>query len=190
MGRAPRESVFPQTSKRTQGFFLTAEGEMRMKSVGIEILVGKVVREIENLEVGKGYDQLITFSCTDGSEFGMKYDPDCCASCSIEDIIGDPKDLLNSPILMAEEVSSNNPDEKTIAERREVYEKRKAEQGEDFYSYGPSPENGWKDESETWTFYKLSTIKGSVTIRWYGSSNGYYSESASFYDLNQKESWQ
>jgi hypothetical protein len=44
---------------------------------------------------------------------------------------------------------------------------------EESYNKG---EESWC-ESSTWTFYKIQTPKGDLTIRWLGESNGYYSES-------------
>lgn len=45
-------------------------------------------------------------------------------------------------------------------------------------------ETDWGDEQ--WTFYHIGTMYRTVTIRWYGSSNGYYSTSVYFTKRNSK----
>jgi hypothetical protein len=96
-------------------------------------------------------DSELRFVAADGSEYLMLHDQDCCESVYIESIAGDLADLVGAPILFAEVASS--------------YANVKPEIG---------------DDSRTWTFYKFATAKGWVDIRWFGSSNGYYSESVSF----------
>jgi len=110
-----------------------------------EDLVGKVLVSVENKE----NDELV-FTLDTGEKYKLYHSQDCCEGVSIEDIIGDLNDLVGSPILMAEEVTSRTNPEDVTKEYQDSF---------------------------TWTFYKLATIKGYVTVRWYGESNGYYSES-------------
>jgi len=119
----------------------------------ISELKGKTINEIIGLERG---NDTIDIRTTDGQTYRMFHQQDCCENVSLEDVVGDIDDLLNSPIITAEERTSNE-----------------------------NPTGITKDyqDSFTWTFYELATIKGSVTLRWYGESNGYYSESVSFIKL-------
>lgn len=80
----------------------------------------------------------------------------------MEDICGDLEDLIGSELLLCEEVVNVGVNPPYL------------------------PDRYWEN-SYTWTFYKFSTIKGSVTIRWYGASTGFYSESVSFEQIAEYE---
>ena len=115
------------------------------------ILKNAIIEKI----VGKKGDDEMVFKTNKGN-FRLHHLQDCCESVTIEDISGDINDLIGSPILLAEEV---------------IHGREVNPEGVEVPEY---------QESFTWTFYKLATVRGAVTIRWYGESNGYYSESVDF----------
>lgn len=110
------------------------------------------------VKVQRHPDDELEFVTDAGEQYVMHHEQDCCEDVVIEDICGDLSDLIGSPIVMAEAVvhENENPEGVEVPEFQDSF---------------------------TWTFYKLATAKGYVTIRWYGASNGYYSEAVSFTKL-------
>lgn len=112
------------------------------------------------IEVNESKDK-ITFATTCGQVFRMLHHQNCCESVSIEDIEGDIQDLIGLPLTVAEEVMDKEQQALNLL-------------------LGVPDKSSDADSSETWTFYRLATAKGWVIIRWFGTSNGYYSESVDF----------
>lgn len=116
----------------------------------VEVLKGKTLVDVV------ADDAQIMFRTDDGEMYRMYHAQDCCESVYIESIVGDLQDLVGSEILRAETSEDLFDILRNIGKEKD------------------------DDESHTWTFYKLATRKGYVDIRWYGTSNGYYSESVDF----------
>jgi len=89
-----------------------------------------------------------------GRKFMMQHRQDCCESVRVDDVQGDIQRALGEKIIDA--VEHTNSDE---------------------------PRQDKWDESWTWTFYTIRTQSETIVIRWYGTSNGYYSESVDFYEV-------
>lgn len=110
-----------------------------------------VGKTLKTVEVKRGSDDdEIVMVFEDNTACKFYHEQDCCETVVIEDVNGDWDDLVGTPLLVAEERSGD-----------------------------AGNKDGW-EESYTWTFYTFRSIKGSVDVRWYGCSNGYYSESVDF----------
>ena len=109
-----------------------------------------------------------------GAGYLMAHKQDCCENVYLEDIEGDLEDLLDSPVIQAEEVySGDNREWRSNTDETDTRFKLEQAIGALPPPPGPLCEH---EESFTWTFYRISTSKGGVVLRWYGSSNGYYGE--------------
>jgi hypothetical protein len=102
----------------------------------------------------------IIFETDTGRTFRQHHDQECCENVCVDEIHGDIADLIGTPILLAEE--------------------------EIFYNE-PAPDGKMPEDPDsfTWTFYKLATAKGHVTIKWLGESSGYYSETVDFEEVSE-----
>jgi hypothetical protein len=133
----------------------------------ISDLVGKVPVIIWGM---RQYSEKVKILFSDFTVLELEHYQTCCERVVLEEIIGDIKDLIGSPLRIAEESSTCNV---------------------------PSEEQ--MDESNTITFYKFVTMNGPVTLRWLGSSNGFYSESVDisiyklenldFLSIEEKVTW-
>jgi len=121
-----------------------------------ESLVGETLTSIEGLSQ---YSEEVYFTTASGRRFKMYHSQDCCESVSLEDFEFDAG-LLQHPIISA------------VVEVSDEFEGAAPTETE----YGP--------DSQTYTFYRLASLGGSLYLRWYGSSNGYYSESVTFAELS------
>ena len=109
-------------------------------------LRGKTIAAISNRE-----KDVINIVTSDGSEYRMWHQRDCCESVIIHDIVGSLDSLIGSPLVVSREESSRDwPIDVDVPDYRDSY---------------------------TWTTYFFETDTAKVRIRWLGESNGYYSES-------------
>jgi hypothetical protein len=130
---------------------------MSCDEIEFEKLRGETLKSIEGCEIGS---ESVIFTCENGKRYRLYHYHDCCETVSLNDIAGDISDLIGVPLEIAELVVSNDD------------------------PVGALVDSDYRD-SFTWSFYKLATKKGYVTLRWYGESNGYYSETVRFGEVTE-----
>jgi hypothetical protein len=121
-----------------------------MKNFKIGDMVGLTVENI----VVTGSDDEMTFTFTNGIKVKFYHSQECCENVYIESIVGDINDLIGNVLTVAEEVSNYD------------YDTTESKLSKNYVDWG---------DVEQWTFYKFDSNKGGITVRWYGTSNGYYS---------------
>ncbi|MBC3496758.1 hypothetical protein HU764_008725 [Pseudomonas sp. SWRI100] len=124
--------------------------------IAFDQLIGITLSEVLQAEKGSSMIMLLA-AC--GRSFSMHHYDLCSEEVSLDDIEGDISDVVGSPITTAEKTTS--PGTPSNAQDRLT------------------------QLSQTWTFYRIGTVKGMVVLRWFGESNGYYSEEVDFVELTE-----
>ena len=116
-------------------------------TVTLDRLVGLIPTQV----IGTIGDETFKITFSNGAQVTFYHEQDCCESVDIDDIVGDVTKLIGNPLTKA---CLKISDEDTP----------------------PTRDDSYPDDSTTWTFITLATVKGYVDIKFFGTSNGYYSE--------------
>lgn len=141
---------------------------------------GKVIKDIIKSETSNSRDVFVDeliFICTDGSQFKMSHLQSCCEGVWLEDIVGELDDLIGQEITLFEK----RTDSYSYEMSEEVPQKSKVIQNK--YSFSDAE----MQEYTQWTFYEIQCPRGSVTLRWYGNSNGHYSVEVDFEKIKEAD---
>ena len=115
--------------------------------MSVTIIDSILGRTAKSIEGFEEGSECATLHFDDGSTWLMRHEEDCWETVDIASIDGDPDWLIDKPLIVAEIV--DNVDQPPAAHWAKSY---------------------------TWTFIKLGTNNGVITVRWYGMGNGYYCE--------------
>ncbi len=108
---------------------------------------------ITRIEGAQRDSGVILFTASDRL-FRMCHHQDCCEHVVVESVTGNLADMLGEKVINAVENSNSDEAPRSLG-----------------------------DESYTWTTYTIRTQSATVVIRWYGVSNGCYSEAVDFQEI-------
>lgn len=124
------------------------------KLVNFNTLEGLTITKIDGL---KEYSEEVIFHTKEKRTFKLFHNYDCCENVLLADICGTT--ALTGKVLSA--TMKNNIGKQNVKTDLSAFD----------------------DCSTTWTFYDIQTNKGFLTLRWFGNSNGCYSEEACFIEF-------
>ena len=101
-------------------------------------------------------DNYVLFDCEDTTSYILQHIQESNEEVVIEDTLGDLDDLIGTPLLLAKEINR-------------------------YYKHIKSKKLTMAQRISAWSYYQLDTVKGTADIRWCGTCNGYYTNTARLY---------
>ena len=145
-------------------------------TISVPSVINKIIYRVEGLHDYSDSVRLFFEDSDKGLEILHMYD--CSETVEIIDVVGDVEDLIGAPVVDVSIISSpEHPDFIALLNQNPEAANK------------PYELNDTKnaDEEVSWSFTKIRTTKGEVSLRWLGHSNGWYSEIPAFALFNAEE---